>query len=52
MFHDLAGTGSVAEVLIDSYAVKAYRCASGGKGGDEFRRSATHAANAPQKTRR
>ncbi len=34
IFHALASTGGPpAEVLIDSSAVKAHRCASGGKGG-------------------
>ena len=41
MFHALAGAGGPpAEVLIDSSAVKAHRCASGGKGGSAVRRSA------------
>jgi len=31
-------------VLIDSSAVKAHRCASGGKGGNAVRRSAAHVA--------
>ena len=41
MFHALAGAGGPpAELLIDSSAVKAHRCASGGKGGSAARRSA------------
>src|SRR5208337_4586966 len=40
IFHDLAATGSpLAQVLIDSSAVKAHRSASGGKGGSKTRRS-------------
>ena len=36
IFHALAGAGGPpAEVLIDSSAVKAHRCASGGKGGTQ-----------------
>jgi transposase len=45
IFHALAAAGGPsAEVLIDSSAVKAHRCASGGKGGNAVRRSAAHAA--------
>ncbi len=38
--------GPPAEVLIDSSAVKAHRCASGGKGGSSAKRSAVRAAAA------
>ena len=39
MFYALASAGGPpAEVLIDSSAVKAHRCASGGKGGSAHRR--------------
>jgi transposase len=45
IFHALASTdGPPAQVLIDSSAVKAHRCASGGKGGSVLRRSGAHAA--------
>ncbi len=38
IFHALASAGGPpAEVLIDSTAVKAHRCASGGKGGNSLR---------------
>ena len=37
--------GPPAQVLIDSSAVKAHRCASGGKGGNAARRSGAHAAD-------
>ena len=47
IFHALAAAGGPpAEVLIDSSAVKAHRCASGGKGGSAVRRSAGRAAGA------
>lgn len=40
VFHSLASAGGPpAAVLIDSSAVKAHRCASGGKGGSKPRRS-------------
>ena len=53
IFHALAATGGPpAEVLIDSSAVKAHRCASGGKGGNAIRRSAARAADARQKSTR
>lgn len=45
IFHALASAGGPpAQVLIDSSAVKAHRCASGGKGGSALRRSGAHAA--------
>src|ERR1700684_1377091 len=51
VFHALAAAGAPpAEVLIDSSAVKAHRCASGGKGGNAIRRSAARAADAPPKS--
>lgn len=44
IFHALAAAGGPpAEVLIDSSAVKAHRCASGGKGGSASRQSAGRA---------
>jgi len=47
IFHALACAGGPpAEVLIDSSAVKAHRCASGGKGGNRARRSVARAAGA------
>jgi transposase len=47
IFHALASAGGPpAEVLIDSSAVKAHRCASGGKGGNTHRRSVARAAGA------
>lgn len=51
IFHALASAGGPpAEVLIDSSAVKAHRCASGGKGGSAARRSAGRAAAEPLKS--
>jgi transposase len=48
IFHALAAAGGPsAEVLIDSSAVKAHRCASGGKGGNAVRLAA-HAAGGLQ----
>ena len=45
IFHALASVGGPpVQVLIDSSAVKAHRCASGGKGGSVLRRSGAHAA--------
>ena len=45
IFHALASAGGPpAQVLIDSSAVKAHRCASSGKGGSALRRSGAHAA--------
>jgi transposase len=53
IFHALASAGGPpAQVLIDSSAVKAHRCASGGKGGNSPRRSAARAAGAPRKSMR
>lgn len=53
IFHALAATGGPpAEVLIDSSAVKAHRCAAGGKGGNAIRRSAARAEGGPQKSTR
>jgi transposase len=53
IFHALASTGGPpAQVLIDSSAVKAHRCASGGKGGNSPRRSAVLAAGAPRRSTR
>jgi transposase len=45
-----AAGGPPAQILIDSSAVKAHRCASGGKGGSKIRRSADRAAGAPPKS--
>jgi transposase len=51
IFHALASAGGPpAEVLIDSSAVKAHRCASGGKGGSAARRSAARAAGEPPRS--
>jgi len=51
VFQALAATGGPpAEVLIDSSAVKAHRCASGGKGGSAARQSAARAAAGPPKS--
>jgi len=36
---------------MDSSAVKAHRCASGGKGGNKIRRSAARAADEPRRIR-
>jgi len=45
IFDALASAGGPpAEVLIDSTAVRAHRCAAGGKGGSAARRSAARAA--------
>src|SRR6266849_1628991 len=53
IFHALASAGGPpAEVLIDSSAVKAHRCASGGKGGSKIRQSAVRAAAGPPKSMR
>lgn len=47
IFHALASAGGPpATVLIDSSAVKAHRCAAGGKGGNAPKRSAARAADA------
>ncbi len=44
IFHALASAGGPPEqILIDSSAVKAHRCAAGGKGGNSPRRSAARA---------
>jgi transposase len=46
VFHALSSAGGPpAEVLIDSSAVKAHRCAAGGKGGRAARPSAGRAAD-------
>lgn len=51
LFQTLAAAGGPpAQVLIDSSAVKAHRCAAGGKGGSGTRRSAARAAGAPRKS--
>ena len=51
VFHALSSAGGPpAEVLIDSSAVKAHRCASGGKGGSAARRSAGRAADEPPRS--
>ena len=53
IFHALASAGGPpAEVLIDSSAVKAHRCASGGKGGSTRRRSAVRAVDGQRKSTR
>ena len=51
VFQALAAAGGPpAQVLIDSSAVKAHRCAAGGKGGSAVRRSVAHAAGAPRRS--
>jgi transposase len=51
IFQALAAAGGPpAEVLIDSSAVKAHRCASGGKGGSRAKQSAARAADGPRKS--
>jgi transposase len=51
IFHALASAGGPpAEVLIDSSAVKAHRCAAGGKGGSKIRRSADHVEGEPRRS--
>lgn len=51
MFHALAGAGGPpAELLIDSLAVEAHRCASGGKGGSAIRRLAGRAVAGRRKS--
>src|ERR687897_2441806 len=51
LFHALAQAGGPpAQVLIDSSAVKAHRCASGGKGGSVIKRSGARAADAPPRS--
>lgn len=53
VFHALASAGGPpAQVLIDSSAVKAHRCASGGKGGSKIRRSAALAVDGPRRSTR
>jgi len=51
IFHALASAGGPpAEVLIDSSAVKAHRCAAGRKGGNSRRRSVARAADGPPRS--
>ena len=51
VFHALASAGGPpAELLIDSSAVKAHRCAAGGKGGNSTRPSAARVAGAPPRS--
>jgi transposase len=53
IFHALASVGGPpAEVLIDSSAVKAHRCAAGGKGGNSRKLSVARAAGARQRSTR
>jgi transposase len=53
IFHAVASAdGPPAEVLIDSSAVKAHRCASGGKGGNSRKPSAALAAGGPPRSTR
>ena len=47
-----AAGGPPAQLLIDSSAVKAHRCASGGKGGNSTRRSAVRAVGGRRKSTR
>jgi transposase len=52
IFHRLASAGGPpAQLLIDSSAVKAHRCASGGKGGSFAKRSADRVAAGPRRSR-
>ena len=51
LFETLASVGGPpAQILIDSSAVKAHRCASGGKGGSAPKRSGARAAAARRKS--
>ena len=51
IFYALAAAGGPpGAVLIDSSAVRAHRCAAGGKGGSRARRSDAHGAAAPPKS--
>jgi len=51
MFHALAKAGGPpAALLIDSSAVKAHRCASGGKGGNTRKRSVARGVAAPPRS--
>ena len=51
IFHALASAGGPpAQVLIDSSAVKAHRCASGGKGGSKIKRSVDRVAGGPRRS--
>ncbi len=51
IFDALASAGGPpAEVLIDSTAVKAHRCASGGKGGNSVRPSGARVAGGPPRS--
>ena len=53
LFETLASAGGPpAQVLIDSSAVKAHRCASGGKGGSRTKPSAARAAAEPPRSTR
>jgi len=53
IFRALASAGGPpAQVLIDSSAVKAHRCASGGKGGNSAKRSGARAAGGRRKSTR
>jgi transposase len=53
IFQALASAGGPpAQVLIDSSAVKAHRCAAGGKGGNGPRRLVARVAVAPRKSMR
>ncbi len=53
IFQALASAGGPpAQVLIDSSAVKAHRCAAGGKGGNGRRRLVARVAVAPRKSMR
>ena len=51
VFHALASAGGPpAQVLIDSSAVKAHRCAGGGKGGSDTKPSAGPEADGPRRS--
>jgi transposase len=50
LFHTLAAAGGPpAALLLDSTHIRAHRCATGGKGGSAPKRSASAAADAPQR---
>jgi transposase len=51
IFHALASAGGPpAQVLIDSSAVRAHRCASGGKGGSRIRRLVDPVGDEPRRS--
>jgi len=53
LFHALSKAGGpLAQVLIDSTAVRAHRCAGGAKGGSKIKRSGVRAVAARRKSMR